>query len=79
MFIIIKSFSSQDEKPDLTRKKTEPEPIKTDEKESENDDDEEEDSPLNGDADEGSSTARLGGESVKEECDEEQESKDNSG
>ncbi|KAF3842297.1 hypothetical protein F7725_024248 [Dissostichus mawsoni] len=67
----------KDEKPDLTRKKTEPEPIKTDEKES--DDDEEEDSPLNGDADEGSSTARLGGESVKEECDEEQESKDNSG
>ncbi|KAI4813199.1 hypothetical protein KUCAC02_024542 [Chaenocephalus aceratus] len=67
----------KDEKPDLTRKKTEPEPIKTDEKESE--DDEEEDSPLNGDADEGSSTARLGGESVKEECDEEQESKDNSG
>lgn len=59
----------------------EPEPSKTDGKDSGNDDDNEDDDggPLKGDADEGSSTACLGAESVKEECDDEQESKDNSG
>ncbi|XP_036978559.1 AT-rich interactive domain-containing protein 4B isoform X1 [Acanthopagrus latus] len=73
--------SAQDEKPDLTRAKMEPEPSKTDGKDSGNDDDDEDDDggPLKGDADEGSSTACLGAESVKEECDDEQESKDNSG
>uniref|UniRef100_A0A7N8X7H9 AT-rich interaction domain 4B n=1 Tax=Mastacembelus armatus TaxID=205130 RepID=A0A7N8X7H9_9TELE len=44
-----------------------------------NDDDNEEDGPRKGDADEGSSTARLGAENMKQEQDEEQESKDNSG
>ncbi len=59
----------------------ESEPSKSEEKDNENndDDDDEDDGPLKGDADEGSSTARLGAESVKQECDEEQESKDNSG
>lgn len=68
---------SQDEKSDLTRNKTECEPSKTEAKDSRNDDEDE--GPLKGDADEGSSTAHLGVESVKQECDEEQESKDNSG
>ncbi|XP_054654090.1 AT-rich interactive domain-containing protein 4B isoform X2 [Dunckerocampus dactyliophorus] len=40
---------------------------------------EEDNSPPSGDAVEGSSTSRLGGESIKQERDEEQESKDNSG
>lgn len=62
----------------MTRNKMESEP-KTEGKDSGNDEEEEEDSPLKGDADEGSSTARLGAESVKQEPDEEQESKDNSG
>lgn len=44
-----------------------------------NHDNNEEEGPHAGDADEGSSMARLGGESVKQEPDEEQESKDNSG
>lgn len=61
----------------------ESEPSKTEERDSGNDDDDddedEEDGPLKGDADEGSSTARLGAESMKQEPDEEQESKDNSG
>ncbi|XP_063730622.1 AT-rich interactive domain-containing protein 4B isoform X3 [Eleginops maclovinus] len=75
------SIVCKDENPDLTRNKPEPEPSKTDGKDSDvnDDDDDEEDGPLNGDADEGSSTARLGAESLKEEPDEEQESKDNSG
>ncbi|XP_059179844.1 AT-rich interactive domain-containing protein 4B isoform X2 [Centropristis striata] len=70
----------KDEKPDLTRNKTEPEPSKPEGMDNENDeDDDEEEGPLKGDADEGSSTARLGADGVKEERDEEQESKDNSG
>lgn len=68
---------SQDEKSDLTRNKTECEPSKTEAKDSRNDDEDE--GHLKADADEGSSTAHLGVESVKQECDEEQESKDNSG
>ncbi|XP_068581265.1 AT-rich interactive domain-containing protein 4B isoform X4 [Cebidichthys violaceus] len=72
------SIVCKDEKPDLARSKTEPEPSQTEGNDSEKDNDED-DGPLNGDADEGSSTARLGAESVKEERDEEQESKDNSG
>ncbi|KAL7383893.1 hypothetical protein ABVT39_020147 [Epinephelus coioides] len=74
------SLVCKDEKPETTRNKMEPEPAKMEGKESGIDeDDDEDDSPLKGDADEGSSTARLGAESVKEEHDEEQESKDNSG
>nr|XP_033468835.1 AT-rich interactive domain-containing protein 4B isoform X3 [Epinephelus lanceolatus] len=74
------SLVCKDEKPETTQNKMEPEPVKMEGKESGIDeDDDEDDSPLKGDADEGSSTARLGAESVKEEHDEEQESKDNSG
>ncbi|XP_051285090.1 AT-rich interactive domain-containing protein 4B isoform X1 [Dicentrarchus labrax] len=75
----VQPVACKDEKPDLTRNKMEPEPSKTEGKDSGNDDDDEDDGPLKGDADEGSSTARLGSEDVKQECDEEQESKDNSG
>lgn len=52
---------------------------KDSENNSNHDEDEEEDGPHKGDADEGSSTSRLGAESIKQEHDEEQESKDNSG
>ncbi|XP_005742501.1 AT-rich interactive domain-containing protein 4B isoform X2 [Pundamilia nyererei] len=70
----------KDEKPDSTPSKTESETSKSEGKEGGNDgDDEEEDGPHKADADEGSSTARLGAEDMKEEHDEEQESKDNSG
>ncbi|XP_063348372.1 AT-rich interactive domain-containing protein 4B isoform X2 [Pelmatolapia mariae] len=70
----------KDEKPDSTPSKTESETSKTEGKEGGNDgDDEEEDGPHKADADEGSSTARLGADDMKEEHDEEQESKDNSG
>lgn len=69
------SHFSQDEKPDSTRSKMESEPSKAEGKE-----DEEEEGPLlKVDADEGSSTAHLGAEGVKQECDDEQESKENSG
>lgn len=62
----------------------EPESSKAEAKDSANDEDdddeeEEEDGPHKGDADEGSSTSRLGAENMKQEGDEEQESKDNSG
>ncbi|XP_077960156.1 AT-rich interactive domain-containing protein 4B isoform X11 [Gasterosteus aculeatus] len=75
------SVVCKDEKPDLARNKTEPEPPKSEEAKDGGSDSEDggEDGPLNGDADEGSSTARLGPESAKEERDDEQESKDNSG
>lgn len=63
----------------MTRNKAEPEPSNIEGKDSGNDDDDEDDSPLKGDADEGSSMNRLGAENMKQECDEEQESKDNSG
>lgn len=69
----------QEEKPDSTRTKTESEPPKTEGKDGANDDDDEEEAARKGDADEGSSTAHLGAEIVKQEHDEEQESKDNSG
>lgn len=59
----------------MTRNKTEPEPSKTDVKDSRTDDE----APLKGDADEGSSTAPLRVENVKQEHHEEQDSKDNSG
>ncbi|XP_070772205.1 AT-rich interactive domain-containing protein 4B [Enoplosus armatus] len=73
------SVVCKDEKPDLTQNQMGSEPSKTEAKDGGNDDEDEEDGPLKGDADEGSSTARLGAESVKQEPDEEQESKDNSG
>ncbi|XP_023267588.1 AT-rich interactive domain-containing protein 4B isoform X1 [Seriola lalandi dorsalis] len=73
------SVVCKEEKPDLTRNKMESEPSKTEGKDSTNDEDDEEDAAHKGDADEGSSTAHLGAENMKQECDEEQESKDNSG
>ncbi|XP_034463842.1 AT-rich interactive domain-containing protein 4B isoform X7 [Hippoglossus hippoglossus] len=73
------SVVCKEEKPDTTRNKTESEPPKSVEKESTDDEDGEEDAPHNGDAEEGSSTAHLAAEHVKQELDEEQESKDNSG
>ncbi|XP_008301367.1 AT-rich interactive domain-containing protein 4B isoform X3 [Stegastes partitus] len=73
------SVICKDEKPDLTRNKMESEPLKSEGKDSGNDDDDEEDGPHKGDADEGSSTSRLGADSMKQEPDEEQDSKDNSG
>lgn len=74
------SIVCKEEKPDLTRTKMESEPSKTDKEDSRNDDDDDEDDGAQkGDADEGSSTARLGAENVTQEQDEEQESKDNSG
>lgn len=76
----------KDEKPDLARSKMESETSKTEGTDGGNDgddDDEEEeeddDCPHKADADEGSSTARLGADDMKQECDEEQESKDSSG
>lgn len=56
---------------------TEGKDSRNDEEEEEEDDDDE--GPLKVDADEGSSTAHLRVENVKQECDEEQDSKDNSG
>ncbi|XP_037322240.2 AT-rich interactive domain-containing protein 4B isoform X3 [Pungitius pungitius] len=75
------SLVCKDEKPDLARNKAEPEPPHSEEGRDGGSDSDggEEDGPLNGDADEGSSTARLGPESAKEEPDDEPESKDNSG
>ncbi|KAL6101619.1 arid4b [Pungitius sinensis] len=75
------SLVCKDEKPDLARNKPEPElPHSEEGRDGGSDSDGgEEDGPLNGDADEGSSTARLGPESAKEEPDDEPESKDNSG
>ncbi|KAM9364457.1 AT-rich interactive domain-containing protein 4B [Pholidichthys leucotaenia] len=74
----VQSTVCKDEKPDLTQSKAELEPSKTEEKEGQNNDDEA-DSPHKVDADEGSSTARVGAEGVKQERDKQQESKDNSG
>ncbi|XP_060942649.1 AT-rich interactive domain-containing protein 4B isoform X4 [Limanda limanda] len=73
------SIVCKEENPDTTSNKTESEPPKSVEKESTDDEDGEEDAPHNGDAEEGSSTAHLAAEHVKQELDEEQESKDNSG
>ncbi|XP_069001139.1 AT-rich interactive domain-containing protein 4B isoform X3 [Embiotoca jacksoni] len=75
----VQSVVCKDEKPDLTRNQMESEPSKTEGKDSINDVDDEEDGPHKGDADEGSSTSRLGADGLKQERDEEQESKDNSG
>ncbi|XP_068184377.1 AT-rich interactive domain-containing protein 4B isoform X2 [Antennarius striatus] len=73
------SMICKEEKPELTRNKTESEPSKTERQDSENENDEDEKRTFRADADEGSTTAHLREESVKQECDAEQESKDNSG
>ncbi|XP_072247395.1 AT-rich interactive domain-containing protein 4B [Leuresthes tenuis] len=72
----VQSIICKDEKPDLTQNKMESEPSNTEGQDSGN---EEEDGPLKGDADEGSSTSRLGADAAQQELDDEQESKDNSG
>uniref|UniRef100_A0A4W6CDB6 AT-rich interaction domain 4B n=1 Tax=Lates calcarifer TaxID=8187 RepID=A0A4W6CDB6_LATCA len=68
------SSAQSEEKPDSTRTKTESEPPKTEGKDGANDDDDEEEAARKGDADEGSSTAHLGAEIVKQEHDEEDDS-----
>ncbi|XP_024152287.1 AT-rich interactive domain-containing protein 4B isoform X1 [Oryzias melastigma] len=73
------SLLCKDEKPESIQAKQESEPLKTEVKTSRTEDDDEEDGPLRRDAEEGSSTSRLGAENIKQEHDEEQESKDNSG
>lgn len=78
----------KEEKPDFTQIKSEPEPSKMEGKDSKKNDDhdddeeeevEEEGSALKADADEGSSTSRLGVDNMKTEEDDGQESKENSG
>uniref|UniRef100_A0A3P9NQG2 AT-rich interactive domain-containing protein 4B n=1 Tax=Poecilia reticulata TaxID=8081 RepID=A0A3P9NQG2_POERE len=80
------SVLCKEEKTDFTQIKSESEPSKTEGKDSDDDDDEEEEEKeeeeggaSKADADEGSSTSRLGGDNIKTEQDDEQESKDNSG
>lgn len=68
----------QEEKPDMPRNKTESESSKPEQRDGE-EDDVEDGGLLKGNADEGSSTSLLGPNNVKQEEDEEQESKDNSG
>uniref|UniRef100_A0A1A8JG57 AT-rich interactive domain-containing protein 4B n=1 Tax=Nothobranchius kuhntae TaxID=321403 RepID=A0A1A8JG57_NOTKU len=68
---ITPSAVCEEEKPD----KMEPELSKTEER----DDDDQEEDLLKGDADEGSSTSRLGNVDVKQEGEDEQENKDTSG
>lgn len=67
---------TQDDKPESTQIKIECDPLKTEGKDSGNS---EEAGPLKADADEGSSTGLPGAEGLKQEYDDEQESKDNSG
>ncbi|XP_015235063.1 PREDICTED: AT-rich interactive domain-containing protein 4B [Cyprinodon variegatus] len=70
----------QEEKVEFTQIKSESEPSKTEGNYSaNNDDDDKEEGASKVDADEGSSTSRLGGDNVKMEQDDEQESKENSG
>lgn len=65
---------------EFTQIKSESEPSKTEGNYSaNNDDDDKEEGASKVDADEGSSTSRLGGDNVKMEQDDEQESKENSG
>ncbi|XP_027861994.1 AT-rich interactive domain-containing protein 4B isoform X3 [Xiphophorus couchianus] len=74
------SVLCKEEKTDFTQNKSELEPSKTEGKDADDDDDEEEEGGASkADADEGSSTSRLGGDNMKTEQDDEQESKDNSG
>ncbi|XP_058508369.1 AT-rich interactive domain-containing protein 4B isoform X1 [Solea solea] len=69
----------KEEKPNASQNKTEPEPLETKEKDDGKDDNDEEDGTHNGEADEGSSTAHLAADDMKQEYDDEQGSKDNSG
>lgn len=71
--------SAQDEKPESIQANQGSEPLKAEAKSSRSEEEDEDDGPLRRDAEEGSSTSRLGPENVKQEHDEEQESKDNSG
>ncbi|XP_014863276.1 PREDICTED: AT-rich interactive domain-containing protein 4B isoform X4 [Poecilia mexicana] len=80
------SVLCKEEKTDFTQIKSESEPSKTEGKDADDDDDDDEEEEEEGgggaskaDADEGSSTSRLGGDNIKTEQDDEQESKDNSG
>ncbi|XP_061766610.1 AT-rich interactive domain-containing protein 4B isoform X2 [Nerophis ophidion] len=77
------SVVCKEEKPELEPHKCEPAFSKAERKDSNGDknvdEEEEEDSPCLGDADEGSSTSRLGADSIKQDHDEERQSKDNSG
>ncbi|XP_012709013.2 AT-rich interactive domain-containing protein 4B isoform X4 [Fundulus heteroclitus] len=82
------SVHCKEEKNDLTQIKSESEPSKAegadsrqndDDEEAEEEEEEEEEGSSKADADEGSSTSRLGGENVKMELEDGQESKDNSG
>uniref|UniRef100_A0A3B5QXI1 AT-rich interactive domain-containing protein 4B n=1 Tax=Xiphophorus maculatus TaxID=8083 RepID=A0A3B5QXI1_XIPMA len=74
------SVLCKEEKTDFTQNKSESEPSKTEGKDADDDDEEEEEGGASkADADEGSSTSRLGGDNMKTEQDDEQESKDNSG
>ncbi|XP_016526665.1 AT-rich interactive domain-containing protein 4B isoform X4 [Poecilia formosa] len=79
------SVLCKEEKTDFTQIKSESEPSKTEGKDADDDDDDDEEEEEGGggaskaDADEGSSTSRLGGDNIKTEQDDEQESKDNSG
>ncbi|XP_029961860.1 AT-rich interactive domain-containing protein 4B isoform X2 [Salarias fasciatus] len=72
----VQSVVCKDEKPDLARSKGEPEPSKPERKDGGAEDEKE---GPHKDAEEGSSTARLGADGLKRELDDEQESKDNSG
>ncbi|CAN9499974.1 unnamed protein product [Ophioblennius macclurei] len=72
----VQSVVCKDEKPEPARTKSEPEPPKTERKDSGNEDEKE---APHKDAEEGSSTARLGADGLKRELDDEQESKENSG
>ncbi|XP_047208381.1 AT-rich interactive domain-containing protein 4B isoform X2 [Girardinichthys multiradiatus] len=75
------SVHCEEEKIDLTEIKSECEPSKTEGKDSRKDDDneEEEGGASKADADEGSSTSRLGGDNMTMELEDGQESQDNSG
>ncbi|XP_061816619.1 AT-rich interactive domain-containing protein 4B isoform X1 [Nerophis lumbriciformis] len=76
------SVVCKEEKPELEPHKCEPAPSKAERKDSNGDnnvDEEEDNSPCLGDADEGSSTSRLGADSIKQDHDEERQSEDNSG
>nr|XP_057914053.1 AT-rich interactive domain-containing protein 4B isoform X2 [Doryrhamphus excisus] len=83
------SVVCKEEKPELAQNKSESSKAEgkdsigdnndDNEEEEEEEEEEEDNTPPSGDADEGSSTSRLGSESIKQEHDEERESKDNSG
>ncbi|XP_078787664.1 AT-rich interactive domain-containing protein 4B isoform X4 [Oryzias latipes] len=74
-----RSLLCKDEKPESIQANQGSEPLKAEAKSSRSEEEDEDDGPLRRDAEEGSSTSRLGPENVKQEHDEEQESKDNSG